>query len=40
MSKQPSVLKGGHFEGRQSGQKWGDVDESMSDHGTYTIRAA
>ena len=35
MSNQPLVHKGGRLRGRQSGRKCGDVDESMSDHGTY-----
>ena len=34
MSKQPHVREGGRFRGRQSGRKCGDVDESMSDHGS------
>ena len=38
MSKQPPVCKGGRFGGRQSGRKCGDVDESMSEHGTYTTQ--
>ena len=35
VSNQPPVHEGGRFRGRQSGRKCGDVDESMSDHGTY-----
>ena len=38
MSKQPSVLKGGHFKGRKSGRKCGDVDESMSNHGSIDMQ--
>ena len=37
MSNQPLVREGGRFEGRQSGRKCGDVDESMSNHGTTHI---
>ena len=37
MSKQPPVCEGGRFGGRQSGRKCGDVDESMSDHGTVAV---
>ena len=34
----PPVLGGGHFKGRQSGRKCGDVDESTYvDHGTARL---
>ena len=35
MSDQPYVHEGGRLGGRQSGRKCGDVDESMSNHGTF-----
>ena len=37
MSKQPPVCEGGRFGGRQSGRKCGDVDDYLSDHGTFKI---
>ena len=39
MANQSLVLEGGLFGGRQSGQKCGDVDESMSDYGNHPFLA-
>ena len=35
LSNQPLVHKGGRPRGRQSGRKCGDVDDYLSDHGTW-----